>query len=71
MTKEQERVIKILDRYCTRIRYNRKHYVLYPRGSRAIITMSASPSDRNWMKALFQEFKRNGIIIRELEDIVK
>lgn len=62
-----KKMLKILHPYCDRIRYNGMHYVCYPKGLKRIITFSASPSDRHWYHQLFNEFRRCGIIITELQ----
>ena len=60
-------LIKIVYKYCDSIRLNGKHYVCYPKGLTRIIVISASPSDRNSHKQVYREFRRFGIIIKELE----
>ncbi len=63
-----EQLIKILYRYCSKIRKNRKHYVCYPLNSKRVITVSGTPSDRNYVKHTFQQFKNKaGIIISEIQ----
>ena len=63
-----QKLIKILRPYCSKIRYNRKHYVCYPIGTNIIITVSGTPSDTNYIKHTFQQFKNQaGIIIKEIQ----
>lgn len=60
-------ILKILAPYCDRIRYGGKHYVCYPKGLKRTITVSATTSDRNRHRQVFREFRRCGIIIKELQ----
>lgn len=62
------KLIKILTPYCTKIRKNRKHYVCYPKGSARIITVAGTPSDGNYVKHTFQQFKNQaGLVIKEIQ----
>jgi len=71
MTKDIKKLVEMVAPYCSRIRQGSKHIVLYPKGSDKVLIMSVSPSDTNHAKHMFQEFKRAGIIIKELERMVK
>lgn len=61
-------LIKIIEPYCDKIRFNGKHYTCYPKEYDRTITISASPSDRNREHQVFRDFRRYAnIIINELE----
>lgn len=62
-------VLKILIPYCRLIRRcGSNHYIAYPWGSTRSITFASTPSDRNWYKQVFREFRRCGVIIIELQN---
>lgn len=61
-----KKLIKLVSKYCDRIRHNGKHYVCYPKGIKRTITIASSSSDRNQYRQVFREFRRCGIIIKEL-----
>ena len=63
-------VVQMIIPYCYRWRKNRKHYVFYPIGSDRIITISATSSDGNFYKQAYREFRREGVIIKELEKYI-
>lgn len=60
-----QKLIKILDPYCTKIVHN-KHWKVYPKGSNQIISIAGTPSDRNYHREVYRDFRRLGIIIKEL-----
>ena len=59
--------IKILSPYCDKIVHNKKHYKAYVKGTDKVITISSSSSDQNFMSMVFRDFRRLGIIIKELK----
>lgn len=59
-------IIKIISPYCDRIIHGGKHIKAYVKGTNSIITMSSTASDRNFHKQIFRDFRRLGIIIKEL-----
>jgi hypothetical protein len=62
-------ILEILKPYCREIRKaGSGHYVAYPYNSPRPIAFSSTPSDRNWHKQLFREFRRCGVIIEELKN---
>lgn len=64
-------ILKLVEPYCSRIRYTGKHYVCSPIGSKRIITMSVTSSDRNFHKQVYREFRREGVNIVELASKIK
>lgn len=60
------KLIKILEQYTDRIRYNGNHYICYVKGG-GVVTVSASPSDGNAHTQVFRDFRRQGIIIKEIK----
>jgi hypothetical protein len=53
--------------YCTKIRFNGRHYTCYFRESGVMITFSGSPSCGHWHKNLYRDcVKYAGLEIREL-----
>jgi len=65
-----KKVLKLIRPYCSEIRKNKKHYVCYPYGANRTITISSSSSDGNFYKQVYREFRREGVIIKELEKYV-
>lgn len=63
-------IVSIVAPYCTKVRRG-KHMIFYPKGSKRLVIMAISPSDMNFVKNVYQDFKRAGIIIKELERIIK
>ncbi len=64
---ETKDLIAIIEPYCDRIRQN-KHFVCYPKDLKRTIVISSSPSyKRNRHRQVYREFRRAGIIIKELE----
>ena len=61
------KIIKILHKYCDRIRFNGNHYVCYPKGVKSCITVSASQSDNYASTQVYRDFRRIGIIVNELD----
>lgn len=57
----------ILKNYCDDIRYNGKHYICYPKGIKEVIVVSSSSSDRNYHTQVFRDFRRKGIVIKEIK----
>lgn len=66
-----KQVLKLVEPYCSRIRYTGKHYVCSPVGARRIITISVTSSDGNFHKQVYREFRREGIDIIELKNRIK
>ncbi|MFA6325062.1 MAG: hypothetical protein WCX46_02430 [Candidatus Paceibacterota bacterium] len=58
-------LIKIINPYCRSITHNGKHYkATLPTGK--VITISSTSSDSSFHKMVFQDFRRQGIIINDL-----
>ena len=63
-------IVKLVEPYCTKIRRG-KHMIFYPKGSKRMVVMAISPSDTNFIKNLYQDFRRAGHIIPELKRIIE
>lgn len=59
-------VIDAISSYCDRIEHKGKHYKAYVKGTDKIIAFSKTPSDRNYARQIYRDFRRLGIIIKEL-----
>ena len=59
-------LIKVLDKYCHKITNNGGHYKCYPRDSSTVITISSTSSDQQYFKQVARDFRRAGIVIKEL-----
>lgn len=57
-------VIKAIYPYVERVAYNGKHYKAYVGNN--VITISSTSSDRNFNRQVYRDFRRIGIIIKEL-----
>lgn len=56
-------LLKELYRQNFRVRFNSKHYVMYPPNkTKSVITISASPSDNNAVRAIESDLKKVGFI---------
>jgi hypothetical protein len=66
---KSNKVIKIIEKYCTRIDSNGKHYKAYPIGCKTVIIISKTPSDGNFSSMVYRDFRRLGIIINELKNV--
>lgn len=69
MAVSYRKLLKALEPYCDKIRYNGRHLVCYPTGLKRTITMSVTPSDIHAYDMAYREFRREGIIIEELRHI--
>ena len=57
-------LLKMVEPHCKSITHNGKHYkATLPNGR--VITISGTPSDQNYFKHVFRDFKRNNIIIND------
>jgi hypothetical protein len=63
---KHKKLLKILSKYCKEIR-NGNHYICRPLKGDEVIVVSKTASDRNYLKSVRRDFKRVGIIIKELE----
>jgi hypothetical protein len=64
---DTNRLLKILAPYCDKIRTG-KHIVVYPKGTNQILAISKTSSDWNRNKQVLRDFRKLGIIIKELEN---
>ena len=60
-----KRLIKLLSKYCDKIVYNGGHYKAYLTG-KGVITISATSSDINYTKQVARDFRRLGVVIKEI-----
>lgn len=58
--------LKIISPYCDRIESSGKHNKAYVKGTDKIIVMSKTASDRNFLRQVYRDFRRLGIVIKEL-----
>lgn len=58
-------LIKIINPYCQKITKGGKHYKATLKTGK-VITISGTSSDNNFHKQVFQDFRRQGIIINDL-----
>ena len=59
-------VIKAIEPFCDKIVYNGSHYKAYVKDTSKIVVISATPSDRNFNRQVYRDFRRIGIIVEEL-----
>lgn len=59
-------LIKILENHCDAINTTGKHIKCYPTNSDSVIIVSKTASDTNYLKQVYRDFRRVGIIIPEL-----
>ncbi len=58
-------LIDIVTPYCDKI-IRKSHFKLYPKNTKKVIIVASSPSDRYYYKQVYRDFRRLGIIIKEL-----
>jgi len=62
----EKRIIKILEKYSKRVRYNGNHFVCYLKDGKNRVIVSETPSDRHYLNLIYNDFRRYGVIINEL-----
>jgi len=62
-----QKLLKIINPYCSEIKFSGKHYRAIIKG-KGVITISHTPSDNNYHKMVYLDFKRIGIKIPELKN---
>jgi hypothetical protein len=52
--------------YCDKIIKGNKHIKAYVKGTNSVITIASTSSDRNFHRQVYRDFRRKGVIIKEL-----
>lgn len=63
---KSKELLEILAPYCDKIDYNGKHYKAFVKGTDKVIVISSTSSDRNFARQVYRDFRRLGVIIKEL-----
>lgn len=63
---KSKELLKILIPYCDKIDYNGKHYKAFVKGTNNVIAIASTSSDRNFDRQVYRDFRRIGVIIKEL-----
>lgn len=58
--------MKLIEPYCDRVEYNGNHYKAYVKGTDGIVTIAGTSSDRNFLRQVYRDFRRLGVIVKEL-----
>lgn len=61
-----KKFIDLVAPYCDKIVYNGNHYKAYVKGTDGIVTIAGTSSDRNFLRQVYRDFRRLGVIVKEL-----